>query len=77
MLPTITQYRNDPLGNSLLQFLHETTGSLSGLGLDQQMEVLWHEHPPDEEETRFLPNLPQDLDKIQRNRSLRKSLRRR
>jgi hypothetical protein len=35
MLLTITQYRNDPLGGSLLQFLHETTSSLSGLGLDQ------------------------------------------
>jgi len=53
------------LRGSLLQLPHEAAGSLGGLGpwwLDQQMEVLWHEHPADEEEIRLLPKLPPDLD---------------
>ena len=61
----VSQSRNDPLRGSLLQLPHEAAGSLGGLGpwwLDQQMEVLWHEHPADEEEIRLLPKLPPDLD---------------
>ncbi len=63
MLLMLTQSRNDPLSSSPLQFLHEAAGSLGGLGLDQQVEMLRHEHPADEEETCLLPNLPQHLNK--------------
>ncbi len=63
MLRAVTPSGNDPLGGSLLQFLHEAAGSLGGHRLDQQVEVLRHEQPADEEETCLLPNLPQDLDK--------------
>ena len=63
MLLVVTKSRKDTLGGPLLRFLHEAAGSLGGRGLDQQMEVLRHEHPSDQQECGLLPELPQDFNK--------------
>ena len=51
------------LGGALLEFLQEAHGSFGGLGSDQQVKVLGHEHPADQKESGFLADLPQSLDK--------------
>ena len=52
----------DLRGGALLPFLHEADGSLGGLGPNQQVKVLGHEHPSQQEESRFLAELAQSLD---------------
>ena len=50
-------------GYPLLQILHEVDNSLGGFRFDQQMEVLRHQDPADQEEAGFLTELAEGLDK--------------
>jgi hypothetical protein len=46
------------LRGSFLQLLHEAAGALSRFGLDQQVKVLWHQNPADQQKARLLSKLP-------------------
>ena len=48
----LSQDRDNPLRGSFLQLLPEAAGALSRLGLDQEVKVLWHQNPADEQKTR-------------------------
>lgn len=60
----VTQSIENPLCGSLLQPLHEAAGALGRFRLDQQMKVLGHQDPADQQKARHLPKLPQNLDEV-------------
>ena len=51
------------LRGALLQLLHEADDSLGRFRFNQQVKVLRHQHPADQEEAGFLAELTQRLDK--------------
>ncbi len=63
MLAILAEHGDDPLGRPLLQLLHEAAGALSGLGLDEEMKVLW-QNPAEQQKAHLLPKLLEDLDKV-------------
>ena len=60
----ITQSIDNPLCGSLLQLLPEAAGALGRFRLDQQMKVLGHQNPADQQKARLLPKLPQNLNEV-------------
>jgi hypothetical protein len=54
---------DNQLGGSLLQLAHEVDSILGGCGFDQQMKVLGHHYPADQEESGFVADLAQRLNK--------------
>jgi hypothetical protein len=61
---TVATAGDSPLGRALLQLLHEGTGLLGRLGFNQQVKVLWHQNPADQQETRLWSKFAQELHKI-------------
>jgi hypothetical protein len=54
----LSQERDNLLRGPFLELLHEAAGALGRFGLDQQVKVLWHQNPANEQKTRLLPKLP-------------------
>jgi hypothetical protein len=50
------------LRRPLFEFLHEANHGFGGLGSDQQVKVIGHQHPADQQESGFLAELAQRLD---------------
>ena len=53
---------DDLLCRALLQFLHEADRGFRRVGTNQPVKMLGHQHPADEKEPRFLPELAQRVD---------------
>src|ERR1039458_9643126 len=53
----------DRIGRFLLQPPQDQESGVGGLGLDQQMKMLGHEHPADQQEMPLLPHFLKALDK--------------
>ncbi len=69
MVAIPNERRDNPLGRSLLQLLHEAAGVLGRLGLDQQVKVLRHQDPADQQEGHLREELAQDVHKYQQTPS--------
>src|SRR2546422_3600615 len=64
--------RKDALGRALLEFLHDPAGALGGFRLDQQVKMVRHEDPTDQQKSHLGAKPPEDLneDPAQRRAAL-------
>src|SRR5208337_4378936 len=63
ILQVFSKRLKDSFGRLLFQPLQDEGGGLGGLRLEQQMEMVRHQHPADEQKIQLLTHLLEPLDK--------------